>query len=271
MFAKDLWVSIVDFKSLDAYPKLPCPFCNAKKLSLDPDVLQFRNSPPNKGNVIVSREDKEIQKSFLNIYRESKFFGVLYGIAVIGDKNKTSLKKFTAFFTCEECGGNVSAAGTAKIPNENLGNNLGASIKVEYFSPPVPMFDVSKYTPDPIAQEVLQAFNHFHCDLTGSGAKIRRAMEKLCKELGFVGKSLHHSIEAMGVIYPTQANWLKSLKLLGNEASHADGVEEADLLKAFQILEAVLDLFRQRVIERSINELLPELDEKFRKSPAPAS
>ena len=46
-----------------------------------------------------------------------------------------------------------------------------SSIKVEYFSPPIPLFNISNNIPENIREEILQAFNHFHSDITSSGTK----------------------------------------------------------------------------------------------------
>lgn len=187
-------------------------------------------------------------------------------LAAVVESGQYTWAKFIAFFTCQNCSKSVSAVGTATIPIPKAQSGKEIGIKVEYFSPPVPMFTLVSTTPQSINKELLQAFSHFHSDLTASGGKLRRATEQFCTELGYKNGSLHKRIEEMKASYPTEANWLQSLKLVGNEATHADGIEEADLLHSFEVFEVLLDIFRKRTLEAKIQKTVLQLDTKFKKA-----
>lgn len=167
---------------------------------------------------------------------------------------------------CESCGESVSAVGSAaRSRTQGNGSQERLSIKAEYFSPPIPLFALSSTTPESINKELIRAFGYFHSDLLASGAKLRRAAEQFCLELGYAEGLLHKRIRAMSETYPKEANWLTSLKLLGNEAAHSGGVDEADLLHAFEVFEALLDVFRRREAEQRVSKAVAHLDAKFKK------
>lgn len=90
-------------------------------------------------------------------------------------------------------------------------------------------------------------------------------MEKVCEELGFKGKNLHQSIDLMEQVHKEEATWLKALKLVGNEATHADGVEATDLLDAFEVFPGVLSLFERRHFSKTASEKVQSLQNKFGK------
>lgn len=90
-------------------------------------------------------------------------------------------------------------------------------------------------------------------------------MEKVCEALGYKKRTLHESIEALSQEHPLEAKWLRTLKLVGNEASHADRVAEEDLLASFQVLKAVLDVFRRNSMAADIDRALPAIESKYKR------
>lgn len=194
------------------------------------------------------------------------FLGVLAGIANAVDtaSSQKTPAKFICFFECKNCNNQVSATGTAQIPIANTESPRNpTTVKVEYFSPPVPMFPINQEVPDSVATEMLQAFNHFHSDLSSSGAKLRRSVEKLCLELGYKEKNLHFTISALQKDHPTEGGLLNSLKLLGNEAAHSDSVDESDILNAFEVQEVILDIFPRVKLRKLAEENAAKLIQKF--------
>ena len=262
-FNKELWRGLISFRSLDSYPVLPCPYCNSSSLRVDEAHLIFRDLQWSSQNKVIHRDFNTKTKEVAAIFEDNKFFGAIAGLGMLQDFVHTTPSKFVGFFVCDQCGQDVAVAGTAKRFSGQGVSNRSPMLKVEYFSPPVPMFAIHQSTPQSIIEELVQAFSHFHSDLTASGAKIRRAMERVCESLGCKEKTLHASIKVMAKEYHKEASWLSILKLVGNEATHSDRVEEADLLASFAVMAAVLDIFRRRAMDAAIEQMLPAIEEKF--------
>lgn len=264
-FDQTLWAGLVDFRSLKSYPTLPCPYCNQTNLKADLDTFSYREQPWRSDNPTVNRSITAQHQAVKEIFETNELLGIIIGVGKVLQMAQHTPAKFVGFFSCSSCGGDVAVSGTATLPVK--GAKLGPEImvKAEYFSPPIPMFEFPVTTPKPVVHEVLQAFQHFHCDLTASGGKLRRAIEQVCEALGFSRRNLHESIKAMAQDFPKEAEWLTALKLMGNEATHSDRIDEADLMASFRVLEAVLDLFRRKAMEADIAKTLPVLQEKFQR------
>ncbi len=177
---------IIDFENINTYPKLPCPYCNQNSLYIDENSINYRIDEYNDVTKIIKKERKENFELVGDIYKENNFFGVFAGLAIGTLTIMEKAAKFISFFTCKNCNKQVSATGTMKLNREEDINS--ASIKVEYFSPPIPLFNLSSNIPEDIREELIQSFNHFHSDISSSGSKLRRAVEKMCANLGFKEK-----------------------------------------------------------------------------------
>ena len=237
----------------------------SKSLVIDSGSINYRKVALHEKTTFITKEMNSELQRYSDISKQNTFLGVLLSVGAAISSMQKEYSKFICFFKCKSCGGDVSVAGTSQHP---LGGKHNAStenplLKVEYFSPPVPIFVVDQRVPLPVKNEVLQSFNHFHSDICTSGAKLRRSIEKLCSELGFNEKNLHSSITAMGAQFPREAELLHSLKLLGNEATHADSVNEEDLLNAFEVQEYVLGMFERIEAERQADEKAKNLKIKF--------
>lgn len=68
---------------------------------------------------------------------------------------------------------------------------------------------------------------------------------------------------------PPRSVFMRLLKLVENEATHSDRVEEADLLASFAVMAAVLDIFRRRAMDAAIEQMLPAIEEKFTRLEGP--
>ncbi|RWX52721.1 DUF4145 domain-containing protein [Photobacterium chitinilyticum] len=259
MFRKRTWESLINFHNVKLYPKLPCPYCGSNTLHLDLDSAQFK---PLSNAAYKSYLDKvglfdDIKKEL----EENVFFGLLSSIEKISEQKNYSGAQFTAFFSCELCSESVSSVGMAQLSIDGIVEKN--NIKVEFFNPPIPMFKLESSTPVTINEELLKAFNYFHSDISSSGSKLRRAMEKLCNESGCTERNLNRNIQEFAKLYPQEGRWLKSLKLVGNEATHSDGVSEQDILDSFEIFEVVLDIFRRKQIEDKINKTVLLLESRY--------
>ena len=264
---RNIWESITKFVHLGSYPLLDCPYCGKNSLKLNEDTLSSRTNHNEKATPLLQKERNAKIESLTELTKDNIFFGVLAGIHVAVQENNIYPAKFICFFTCSECENDVAASGTAKFRRyiNTDKNDKNPQIKVEYFSPPLPIFQIPKGVPQPVRDEILQAFNHFHSDLSSSGSKLRRSIEKLCAELGFQEKNLHASICAMAKKYPDESSLLESLKLLGNEATHSDNINEQDLLNAFEVQHFVLNLFERARLEKKAKEQAKKLTDKFSK------
>lgn len=267
MHSKFLWDSIKNFICPENYPKLPCPYCNAVKLQLSLNTLDYRTTQSHFGNFSVNKHNTATYTGITKAAKENKILDlIVHGMDFL-ENAKHEPGKFIAFLECEECHQSVSVTGSARVPNQFAKSNTGIGIKAEHFSPPIPVFSIDESTPTSVAQELLQAFNYLHWDLNASGAKLRRAMEKMCAELGYKEKNLHRSIEAMCEMYPEEGGWLRTLKLVGNEATHSDGVDENDLLHSFEIFEAALYIFKRKIMAAKVANTIPKIEQKFSKQP----
>jgi Domain of unknown function (DUF4145) len=261
LFNKEIWGGLSEVTSVGNHPQIPCPYCDSNNLSIDKSSLTFRKLS---GAALKTYLNKLTTNNLNNVKEEDnnwiKFFA---GLTDVADMMMHEPSQFIAFFKCSMCSESVSSTGIAKLPRKDSKGIV--QIKVEYFNPPIPIFPLSSITPKNINEELLASFNLFHTDICSAGNRLRRAIEKLCIELGFNVGNLHRNIEAMASDYPEESKWLDSLKLVGNEATHSDGVNESDLLDSFQVFEVVLDVFRRKEIKENTLKAVAKIDKKFKK------
>lgn len=261
MFNKHTWEEVSELTSIRNYPKLPCPYCSSYNLVLDESSIVYRELS---STAVKAYTDKFKLKDINDVsLSDHTLIRMVFMMAEYADSSAYAPSQFVAFFTCSMCMENVSAIGISKVPKNN--SSAITQIKVESFSPPIPMFSLDSTTPNSINEELLSSFNHFHSDLSSAGNRLRRAMEKLCKELDCYETNLHRSIQALSKKFPQEAKWLEPLKLVGNEATHSDGVSESDLLDSYQVFEVVLNIFQRKKIEQITDNTAAKLDLKFTK------
>lgn len=264
---REIWEQIINFIPITDYPLLPCPYCKNESLEINEETISYRKATCNKTQKLIQNKIEKKVESVGSIANQHIGWGILLGaLAALTHEHRVPAK-FIVFLSCSNCNGHVSATGTAQYSEDlsNQKNMKSQLIKVEYFSPPLPIFNLSSNVPSNIHQEVLQSFNHFHSDLSSSGAKLRRSIEKMCLELGFKEKNLHATISSMQKDFPTEAELLHSLKLIGNEATHKDSVNEEDLLDAFEVQDFVLGLFDRIKAKKEVEETSKRLMQKFEK------
>jgi hypothetical protein len=275
-----LWKGIISFTELHKYPLLPCPHCLQVTLSLDEDSIQKRdiskkklemNSRNFKG---VNTEKKlQYEKKVEQISQGDGFWLKLFAIAgtsyidMIDPINgKTFL--FNSFFSCQSCNESVTATGIYLQPIKLSEQSATKSpvIKVEHFSPTIPMIPISNNIPSNIQSELYDAFKHFHFDPLSSASKLRRAIEQFCENFQVKGKNLHQKICSLKDKHPEEAEYLEALKLIGNEGTHDHDVSEIDLLHAFQIMQFVLDIYDRKARYKATQENYKQLALKFGKN-----
>ncbi|ARD44446.1 DUF4145 domain-containing protein [Colwellia sp. PAMC 21821] len=279
----DKWKSILGFVALDKYPNLPCPYCHQETLNIDESSLVSREVSEKYKQMASRHFNLENDKQKVKGIAQEKLIGKMlesnsllgvcgaigYAIYQVA-KPSYHFCKFTAFMACASCNDNVAVTGlsqehTKKTTNET---QLPALYKVEQFSIPVPMFEISLEVPVSIQFELLGAFSYFHIDTNLSASKLRRGIEKYCSELGMKPNTLARQIKELETKYPIEANFLNTLRLVGNEGTHSDGVDEDDLLQAFNIVEEILAIFPRLAKLERLKEPQAHLEEKFDKKKA---
>lgn len=275
-----LWKGIISFTELNKYPLLPCPHCLQIALSIDESSIQKREISQ-KTLEISSRKFKGVkaekklqhEKEIEKINQGDGFWLKLFAVAgssfmeMIDPLNgKTFL--FNAFFSCKGCNESVTATGAYLEPIKLSDQSATKSpvIKVEHFSPTIPMITISNNIPSNIKSELYDAFKHFHFDPLSSASKLRRAIEQFCEDFQVKGKNLHQKICYLKDKHPEEAEYLEALKLIGNEGTHDHDVSEVDLLHAFQIMQFVLDIYDRKARYKATQENYEQLALKFGKN-----
>jgi hypothetical protein len=279
----DKWKSILGFVALDKYPNLPCPYCHQESLNIDENSIVSRKVSENYKKIASrhfhlaqnKQQESMLEKNKLmkDMWESDSLIGIFGAAAVfINEVVKPSYHfcKFTAFMTCASCNDNIAVIGlsqehTKKTPNEK---QLPSIYKLEQFSIPVPMFEINPAVPSSIHLELLGAFNYFHIDTNSSASKLRRAIEKFCNELGMKPNTLARQIKELETKYPIEASFLNTLRLVGNEGTHSDNVNEDDLLLAFYIVEEVLAIFPRLAKLERLKTPQAKLEDKFDKKKA---
>ncbi|MBB6522287.1 DUF4145 domain-containing protein [Pseudoteredinibacter isoporae] len=274
----ETWGSILSFVKVGQYPDLPCPYCQHHTLALDKQSLH-REALPDSFRLSASRHCRleearkneakaKRQKETEGAFEESWLWGITSLIANISTEMKASqwsILQCIGYFRCTHCNGAVSATGFVKSHKPISQNTVvePERIKFEYFSPTIPMMTIPKYVPDLIEVELMDAFKQFHFDPLSSASKLRRAIERFCEGEGASGGNLHRKIESLQNVMPDEAGYLMTLKLVGNEGTHAHDVTEDDLLQAFNLFEVVLSIFERREKFRLVSKHRDQLNEKF--------
>jgi hypothetical protein len=277
------WKSILGFVALDKYPNLPCPYCHQETLKVDESSIVSREVSENYKKIASphfnlendKRKERGIEQEELvgKMLGSNSVLGLFGAAAVIYHevvKPSYHFCKFAAFMTCASCNDHIAVTGLSQEHTKNNTDKkqLPSLYKIDHFSVPVPMFEIPLTVPVSIQFELLGAFNYFHIDTNLSASKLRRAIEKYCCELGMKPNSLGRQIKELETKYPTEASFLNTLRLVGNEGTHSDGVNEDDLLQAFDIVEEVLAIFPRLAKLERLKAPQAQLEDKFDKKKA---
>jgi hypothetical protein len=275
----ELWKRISGFIDLDSYPELPCPHCNQYSLKLSKESVQSR--PVNKEHLLITsrkyRFEKERKQALIDKSREvsNKSEGLLipllltftnaYAEAVEPTNGNTFI--FNSFFECADCQQNISASGMLLEHQTGMSQSSSKArqIKVEHFSPSIFIFPISENVPKHIAEELLDAFKHFHFDPPSSASKLRRAIENFCKDMQVEGNNLGRMIKSLEKTHPEEAKYLDALRQIGNEGTHGSDVAELDLLYAFQVFQFVLELYDRNARYNELTHVYDKLAKKYEK------
>ncbi|GAB2998906.1 DUF4145 domain-containing protein [Psychrosphaera aestuarii] len=275
---RSTWKSILGFVEIENYPDLPCPLCNSVSLNFDKSSIQTRPLTENYKKLASRHYKLEQQRKRVaqeakhnnvkEIYETSPVLGIVSGIFIgLQELNAPEIKfeLFNAFLVCDACDGNISCSGLKqKHINKNENEKKKADIyKVDYFSIPIPIIHLDKEVPSSIKSELYNAFSYFHFDTNGSAHKLRKAVEAFCLELKAKPNSLARQLKELSEEYPIETKLLHAIRLIGNEGTHSNGVEEEDLLIAFDIVEEVLQIFRKLKKLEDLKTRAKQLVDKF--------
>lgn len=277
---RSTWKSILGFVELDNYPDLPCPLCGSVSLNFDKETVQYRPLTKNHEDLVsrhhqlelqrINREKDVVKDGIKDLYDSSPILGIVCGVAITLEEMKapqTTFEQFNAFLVCHSCQGEISCSGLKKkfvSKNKNEHEKV-STYKIDYFSAPIPIFNIGEDVPDSIRAELSNAFHCFHFDTNASAHKLRKAIEAFCIELGTQRNNLARQIKELSQNYPTEAKLLNALRLVGNEGTHSTGVDEEDLLNAFDIIEEVIQIFRKLKKLKDLEVPTQLIENKFKK------
>lgn len=265
------WQQVFGFTALSQYPKLPCPCCGKISLSINEDTLQFKEisreevslnskkytEQKNKSSAVISNLSNEFEATGDPSFWQT----VTQVVVVLGASIMQCLEpingqpyQLVGFLQCDNCEKIVSANGLALWPLVEMSPDKKQEyhIKIEFFSPTIPIVAISENVPEVIKLELFDSFRYLHFDPSASAAKLRRAIECFCEGWDAKGKNLHQQICSLKEKHPEEAEYLESLKLVGNEGTHSNNIDEIDLLYSFEIFQFVLNLYdRQFMYKKS--------------------
>ena len=273
-----LWKRISNFVAKDSYPKLPCPHCNNVELTLDLESIQTR-SASEKVLLEGSRKyrDEKLKKKRVSDERQAAiqeadgFWLPLLGTIITAHQEETAAINgipylFSAFFNCDSCDQHIVSTGVLLKPKKGFDDKSKPEhIKIEQFSPTVPIFPLSTNTPKVIGEELFDSFKHFHFDPPSAASKLRRAIEQFCDDMKVEGGNLNRKVQNLAKTHPEEAAYLEPLKLIGNEGTHGCDVTELDLLYAFQMFQFVLELYDRKARFESLQQTYDKLANKVGK------
>lgn len=273
------WKGIINFTSIDKYPLLPCPYCSQQQLALDTTSIQKRPIPEKllaasskKFKSIKAMKEVKADENFQRFReKDNLFFSILAGIGNVYQEMIDPLNgehyQFCGFFNCNACQQSVTCSGVYLQANKVTEKSVTQKpvIKVDHFSPTIPMIPVSIHVPEQINLELVDAFKHFHFDPLSSASKLRRAIEQFCIDFKVKGRNLHQKICSLKDRYPEEAEYLEALKLIGNEGTHDHDVSEIDLLHAFEIMQFVLDIYDRKARYKATQTNYEQLVSKYGK------
>lgn len=253
---EELWKK--SFGALDPkmLPNWPCPSCGKTKVVLDNKAIVYRQNKVQYPPDDFKKED----------FEERTFLGFVIAFASAYEKLQYVQHKFVGFLICKDCGEPIGFGGRAEIPREtaNRPTYLSTRLYPEYFSPPLPFFTLDDRYPTSVRQNFVRAFGLTFNDAASAANAIRQGVESLLDELDVpkVGErkgrlSLFDRIEKFGETNAECAELLDGIRFLGNEGSHAGKVVREDLIRAFEVVDHVLEeIFirsqtRKRVLESS--------------------
>jgi len=272
---KDLFVSLLSGTYIDKFPDLPCPGCSKVSLKLSRREIKWRKSKRQYDPSKFSDDD----------FDSGILLGFLKVVGAVFEQAQWVQSRFTGFLKCANCDELVAVIGRGRQPTDYAKRTYGYSQELfpEYFSPPIPLFELKSEFPDQVKLELVKSFATYFSDAALSGSRMRVSVELLLDHLGIEkyrkdktgetiktqsGKNQKLSLDArIKVLSDEYADYSKSLlaiKSIGNEASHNTEIDRRDLLDAYQILDHVLtQIFVVPRINEEMEKLTSDVETKY--------
>lgn len=142
----------------------------------------------------------------------------------------------------------------------------------KFFLPHLNIFQVPKETPSDIKSLISNSFSLFFTDPSSSAGSLRTALENILDHFKIKrfetrnGKRFRISLHRRIDLIPNKFSGLKDLfyavKWLGNDGSHSKGVDEDDVMDAYDIFESILDeIFVRR--SAAIKKLAKKINKSY--------
>lgn len=141
-----------------------------------------------------------------------------------------------------------------ELPNGEWKEDYISNYEPKFFLPNLRFFDLNhKDIPNQIKAQIDSSFSLYYTDTAACANKIRTSIELILDNLNAPishrgktnklskFKSLHQRIENFKKRKPHICKLLLALKVVGNEGSHNEKVNNEDVLDAFEILEQVIE------------------------------
>jgi hypothetical protein len=178
-------------------------------------------------------------------------------------------QKFIAvgIFTCssEACQEYVSFSGEILLKEWMLEDDEikeFETLSMHSLYPMVHLIPVHEEYPIEVSKLLIESFSLYFEHPSSCANKLRILVEKILDDLKISSKSkkdnqlkTHNRIDILKKTKPKEANYLMSLKWVGNEGSHDTVIEQDDLPKIYEILNKVLDLIYLKSDEKLDNNV----------------
>lgn len=227
MLHKRFWRAYFTERSVPPYP---CPKCDGGMLQLTKPLLLERESP----NWELRAENPAAPDPM-------SYEG-----------------RFAAILSCTRCKETVATSGFSwqELEPDDEGDTLQVDLYEPLcFSPPLPIIKIPRQAPPQIKGRAETAFRLFWPHPPAAAGALRTLVEELLTHLRIprfqkgkrIPLTLHHRIERYRSANRELANLMEAAKWLGNDGSHAEGLDRESVLDAFALVEVMLhELFTPR-------------------------
>lgn len=213
--------------TLDKTPLWTCPYCNQGQLIGNKTNIKIIESENSK----KLREDS----SWEQIWISGSFGGVLQ---CINPHCKESIQIIGKMSTLDHCDTNEYGE---QISNIYFTETL---LPVAFF-PTLNIFPIHEDVPEEIKNAIIETFKLYWIDMSSCANKIRTVVELILDKQGVDRTNsikkyipLNNKIEKFEANKPEEAEFMKAIKWIGNEASHKlNTVTKDDVLDALEMLE----------------------------------
>jgi len=235
--------SLIDYFKDGSWPLVRCPSCRAGVLAPGTDSISHQSASSRASEAKSQGDPTTIE-------------GVFVAQLECGNA------------ACRE---RVNAAGKmcVDVDFDRRGDwGYATFLKVTYFEPALPLFDVPEHCPTDIRDAVLAAGRVFFADASASASRLRIGVERLLDSMS-VRKtdekrkrlSTHARIEQLKSVNRPLAEELLAVKWIGNEGAHLDKLSHHDVLDGAELFAHALHQLYDRT-DRDLQRLARRINER---------